>query len=147
LLRVYKAILSATFDIAKWLRYHTPKKIGEYNAFGDEQTDADLIANEIIFKYLKATGVVRAAMSKESPIFNELNETGEYTVTFDPIDGGTISDANYSVASIFAIWAKKDIIGCTGKEVVGAALSIYGSRTSILIYNTYSKYVEELTLI
>ena len=68
-------------------------------------------------------------------------------MTFDPIDGGTVLDSNYSVASIFAIWATPDIIGCTGKEVVGAALSIYGSRTSILIYNTYSRHVEELTLI
>lgn len=88
-------------------------------------------------------------MSKDSPSvyfivnivnnvlqFKELNQDGIYTVTFDSIDGGTIIDANYSVASIFAIWKQQDIIGCTGKDVVGAALAIYGSRTSMVIYNT-----------
>lgn len=30
---------------------------------------------------------------------------------------------------------------------MGAALSIYGSRTSMICYNTHSKVVEEITLI
>lgn len=68
-------------------------------------------------------------------------------MTFDPIDGGTIIDANYAVASIFGIWKKQDINGCTGRDLMGAALSIYGSRTTMLLYNTHSKQVEELTLI
>lgn len=68
-------------------------------------------------------------------------------VTFDPIDGGTIIDANYSVASIFGIWRKKDINGCTGRDLMGAALSIFGSRTTMILYNVHSKHVEELTLI
>jgi fructose-1,6-bisphosphatase len=75
-----------------------------------------------------------------------LNPSGEYTVTFDPIDGGTIIDANYSVASIFGIWRDK-VIGSTGRDLVGAALSIYSSRATILLYNSYSKCVEELTLV
>lgn len=79
--------------------------------------------------------------------FQELNKEGEYIVTFDPIDGGTVIEANYSVASIFSIWKKDDINGCTGRDISGAALSIYGSRTTMLLYNTHSKAVEELTLI
>lgn len=43
------------------------KKIGSLNAFGDEQTDADLHAEEICVKHFKKTEVVRAYMSKESP--------------------------------------------------------------------------------
>ena len=85
-------------------------------------------------------------MSKETPNFIELNPTGEYTVTFDPIDGGTIIDANYSVASIFGIW-KNFVNGSTGRDLKGAALSIYGSRTTMVLYNTHAKQVEELTLV
>lgn len=76
-----------------------------------------------------------------------MNKSGEYIVTFDPIDGGTVVEANYAVASIFGIWKKDEINGCTGRDLAGAALSIYGSRTTILVYNSHSKAVEELTLI
>lgn len=77
----------------------------------------------------------------------ELNKNGEYSVTFDAIDGGTVVDTNYSVASIFGIWKSSNINGSTGRDLVGAALSIYGSRTTMLLYNTHSKHVEELTLV
>ena len=67
---------------------------------------------------------------------NELNSEGSYTVTFDPIDGSAVIDSNFSVSSVFAIWETKDINGLTGRDLVGAALSVYGSRTTIILYNT-----------
>ena len=76
-----------------------------------------------------------------------LNEEADYVVTFEPLDGGSIIDANYSVASIFSIWSTDKVVGCTGRDLVGAALSIYGSRTTILTYNAHNKQVEELTLL
>jgi sedoheptulose-bisphosphatase len=69
-------------------------------------------------------------------------------VTFDPIDGSTVMDANFSVASVFAIWeATGELNGLTGRNMVGAALAVYGSRTTIVLYNTQSGRVEELTLL
>ena len=68
-------------------------------------------------------------------------------MTFDAIDGGTVIDANFAIASIFGIWKQQDVNGCTGRDLVGAALSIYGSRTKMLLFNSHSKVVEELTLI
>jgi sedoheptulose-bisphosphatase len=56
-------------------------------------------------------------------------------VTFDPIDGTSVIDSNFAVASVFAIWKNKDINGLSGRDLVGAALAIYGSRTTIIIYN------------
>jgi fructose-1,6-bisphosphatase len=91
--------------------------------------------------------VIRGCVSKDSCSYCELNPKGQYIVTFDPIDGGTVIESNFSVASIFGIWNTKDIIGCTGRELAGAALSIYGSRTSALIYNPFSGSVEEIGLI
>ena len=69
---------------------------------------------------------------------NELNtEEGKYTVTFDPIDGSTVMDANFSVASVFAIWESKgQLDGLTGRSLCGSALAVYGSRTTIILYNT-----------
>jgi fructose-1,6-bisphosphatase len=45
-----------------------------------------------------------------------LNPEGEFTVTFDAIDGGTIIDTNYSVSSIFGIW-KAMVNGSTGRDL------------------------------
>lgn len=64
-----------------------------------------------------------------------MNPDGQYTVTFDPIDGTQVIDSNFAVASVFAIWAAKDINGLTGRDLVGSALSVYGSRTTIVLYN------------
>jgi len=106
-----------------------------------------LKADDIIFAHLKKAGVVHGAASEQKPYINELNTEGEYTVTFDPIDGSGVIDSNFSVASLFAIWRSKNVEGLTGRDLVGAALAVYGSRTTIILYNTQSKRVEELTLL
>ena len=75
-----------------------------------------------------------------------LNPDGTYYVTFDPIDGSSVIDCNFSVGSIYGIWETTDIEGKTGRSLVGAALAIYGTRTTINIYNAQNDSVEELTL-
>lgn len=98
-------------------------------------------------RHLKATGVVYACVSEEQATMKKLNEEGTFIVTFDPIDGSNVLDVNMSVASIFGIWQSREIEGSTGEDLVGAACAAYGSRTSILLYNSQSKRVEELTLL
>ena len=46
-----------------------------------------------------------------------LNETGKFYVTFDPIDGSTVIDCNFSIGSIFGIWMTKDLEGKTGRQL------------------------------
>jgi fructose-1,6-bisphosphatase len=120
--------------------------IAQRNAFEKQQSNIDLEADKIIFKHLKASGVVFAAASEESPSVNLLSDNGDYFVTFDPIDGSSVIDCNFSVGSIYGIWKTTDLEGKTGRELVGAALAIYGTRTTINIYNAQNDKVEELTL-
>ena len=56
-------------------------------------------------------------------------------MSFDPIDGTSVIDTNFSVGSIFGIWKSKNIEGKTGRDLVGAALAAYGTRTTCLIFN------------
>ena len=105
------------------------------NEFGKVQSNIDLEANEIIFKHLKNSGVIFGYASEESAKFNSISEDGEYFVTFDPIDGSSVIDCNFSVGSIYGIWNTKDLEGKTGRSLVGAALAIYGTRTTICIFN------------
>lgn len=100
----------------------------------------------MIQKHLMTSGVVAACASEERPIRNEINENGQYYVTYDPIDGSSVIDCNFSVGSIFGIWNTNEIEGKTGRSLVGAALSIYGTRCTICIYNAQNNLVEELTL-
>ena len=78
---------------------------------------------------------------------NVLNEEGSFVVSFDPIDGNNVLDANMSIASIFGIWKTRDINGSSGRDLVGAACAVYGSRTSIILFNSQNQKVEELTLL
>ena len=132
------------------MRYRLSNKIDNVNDCGDVQLDMDVQTDSIIFEALKNTGVVYAGLSEERPQMTYLCPDGEYIVTFDPLDGSSIIDTNFSVGSIFAIWrkipGKEDMDGRTGREIVGAALSAYASRTSVLVYNTISDCVDELTL-
>jgi fructose-1,6-bisphosphatase len=95
--------------------------------------------------------MVYAASSEERPYLTKLNENGKFLVTFDPLDGSSIIDSNLAIGTIAGIWRKKDgqddPVGFTARnDMVGAALSCYGSRTNIVVYNGASKTVDELTL-
>lgn len=46
-------------------------------------------------------------LSEERPYPTILSKDGEFTVTFDPIDGINLIDSNYTVGSIFGIWPHK----------------------------------------
>lgn len=75
---------------------------------------------------------------------------GKYIVSYDPLDGSSVIDTNFSIGSIFAIWAldEKKLIGSKVSEsLVSAVLVVYGPRTTALIYNDIEKAVQELTLV
>jgi len=63
---------------------------------------------------LRKSGVVHTAMSEDKPTPFELNPDGEYTITFDPIEGSAVIDSNFAVATLFAVWKAKDINGLRG---------------------------------
>ena len=107
--------------------------------------------DSILFEALKDSGVVYAASSEERPYLVKLNENGKFFVTFDPLDGSSIIDSNLAIGTIAGIWRKEEGVSepiglCARKDMVGAALSCYGSRTNIVVYNQVSETVDELTL-
>lgn len=62
---------------------------------------------------------------------------GGYDVTYDPIDGSSIIDTNFSVGSIFSIWphTENNIIGSKIGSQVNAVFAVYGPRTTVILYN------------
>lgn len=106
----------------------------------------DVQTDSLIFEALRNTGVVYAGLSEERAYITHLCDEGQYIVTFDPLDGSSIIDTNFTIGSIFAIWPKGDLNTMTGRDIIGAALSCYGSRTNCLVYNAQKKQVDEVTL-
>lgn len=133
-IKVYKAILDSSNEIQKFLRYHSVQQNLSKNDFGENLSNVDIEANKIILKHLRASGVVYGASSEEMET-EVINEEAPYFVTFDAIQGQTVIDCNFSVASIFGIWECQNIEGKTGRDLVGAAISVYGTRTTLAMYN------------
>jgi len=106
----------------------------------------DVQTDSLIFEALRASGVVYAGLSEERAYVTELCDEGQYIVTFDPLDGSSIIDTNFTVGSIFAIWPKGDLSSMTGRDILGGALACYGPRTNMLMYNVNKKQVDEVTL-
>jgi sedoheptulose-bisphosphatase len=42
-----------------------------------------------------------------------------FSVAFDPLDGSSIVDTNFSVGTIFGVWPGDKLTGITGRDQVG----------------------------
>ena len=108
----------------------------------------DVQIDSIIFDALKRSGTVYSGCSEETPKEIVLNPEGKFMVSFDPLDGSSIIDSNHAIGTIVGIWRKTEVIGMTPRrDMVGACLSCYGSRTKIILFNDISQSVDEMTLI
>lgn len=119
------------------------------NLFGDQQLHQDIKCDEIVEKHLKGNALVKAFASEERPHYQQIAEGEGYVVTYDPLDGSSIIDTNFAIGSIFSIWKTdpNNLVGKTLGDQVNAVITVYGPRTTALIYNPARKIVQELTLI
>ncbi len=54
-------------------------------------------------------------------------------MAFDPLDGSSIVDTNFSVGTIFGVWPGDKLTGITGRDQAAAGMGIYGPRTVFCI--------------
>merc|ERR1712193_473128 len=118
----------AVRTIAYKVRTASCNKTACVNSFGDEQLAVDLLADKILFETLKFSGVCELACSEEVPEPLELGGKG-FSVAFDPLDGSSIVDTNFSVGTIFGVWPGGKLTGITGRDQAAAAMGVYGPRT------------------
>ena len=115
---------------------------GAENVQGEEQQKLDVLADKEILKFLSDCEKVCAAASEENEDMIVLNdETGDYVVSFDPLDGSSNIDVNVSIGTIFSVYQRKSQKGQAdkndflrrGKEQVMAGYIIYGSSTMLVL--------------
>ena len=64
---------------------------------------------------IPAQGCVKYACSEEVPEPVDLQGEG-FSVAFDPLDGSSIVDTNFTVGTIFGVWPGDKLKGITGRE-------------------------------
>jgi sedoheptulose-bisphosphatase len=131
-------------SIAEFLRDtgSVSEATGSSNTFGDAHLQADVFSDSAIFACLR--GLVKWAVSEETTTPQALGGQ-HFWATFDPLDGSSIIDTNFSVGSTFAIWDTEELIGSSGRSIVLAGMVVYGSRTTMLVSSPHG--VDEYTLL
>lgn len=128
------------------------------------QLEADLSSDAAVWDRLRASGAVEIGASEEEVGEKDLGGSG-YSVAFDPLvsrpldrtigrcricsdeaiaslkkqDGSSVFDANFAVGSIFGIWPGRGLEGRTGGEQAGAAYSLYGPRTVLVVATSWTE--------
>lgn len=94
-----RGIFNACKEIAYKIRTASCDKMACFNDFGDEQLAIDVLADKVIFDNLEGSGVVAVASSEEVPVEKPITQGGKFSVAFDPLDGSSIIDTNFSVGT------------------------------------------------
>ncbi|XP_057981721.1 sedoheptulose-1,7-bisphosphatase, chloroplastic isoform X1 [Malania oleifera] len=105
------------------------------NSFGDEQLAVDMLANKLLFEALTYSHFCKYACSEEVPELQDMGGPveGGFSVAFDPLDGSSIVDTNFTVGTIFGVWPGDKLTGVRGSDQVAAAMGIYGPRTTYVL--------------
>ena len=77
---------------------------GDVNQFGEEQQKLDVLSDDIVRELLCESKLVSTFISEEQPEIIELEKDAPYSVVFDPLDGSSLIEANFSIGSIFGIY-------------------------------------------
>lgn len=149
-----EAIARSTVRISQNLREHgftSANTVGNQNAFGDAQLEIDVTADAIICDELERSGVVHTVSSEEIPRPRQLPHRAcspdcPLVAAFDPLDGSSVIATNFSVGSIYALWAAPSFEGVSGCEAVASAAAVYGPRTTLFVTVGAGADVWEVTL-
>jgi len=142
LISAVAAVGEATANISALLENFVDQSYaGTQNSSGDDQLKLDIACDEAVFAAIRKSEVFCIAASEETPVETEVSgspvtssqENEMYSIGFDPLDGSSIIDANFSVGSIYGVWPGKGVLNRTGREQVVSAIAMYGPRTTLCI--------------
>ncbi|TLD04635.1 uncharacterized protein PgNI_09373 [Pyricularia grisea] len=144
---VLPALVHAIGDVSALLRRaHTVAHVGTANAFGDQQLNVDIAADDVIRAACKSCPSIVTASSEETPIEETLrpNEgvtasdapspSERYTVAYDPLDGSSIIAPNWTVGAIVGVWDGATALGQNPRHsMVASILGVFGPRTTAIV--------------
>jgi fructose-1,6-bisphosphatase I len=113
------------------------------NIYGETQVEMDKWADKVLVDGLSELPYVASVASEERDDVIGVNEGGEFSVVFDPLDGSSLMGVDLTVGTIVGIFGSKDPFR-PGRELKGAMYILYGPLT-VLVY-TIGKGVHEFVL-
>ncbi len=119
-------------------------KVGTKNSFGEEQAAMDVQSEEIMSDHLRSCPFVSAYGSEELDTLETANEGGKFSVYYDPLDGSSLLDVNFSVGTIVGIYEGADVMGRTARDQVAALYGLYGPHVTLMV--TVGNGVHEFVL-
>lgn len=112
----------------------TGAKASTTNESGEDQLKLDVLSDDILRRHLCESGLTKSYISEEQGDVIELSDDAPYCVVFDPLDGSSLVDVNFSIGTIVGIY-DGDVVGKTPRDQVAALYVLYGPRT-VLVYST-----------
>lgn len=106
---------------------------GTENVFGEQQLKLDVVSNNLLVERLKVSPLVRVIASEELDHEIHCHSDGAYALAFDPLDGSSLVDVNFSVGSIFSIYQADTFLGRKPLEQSAAAIAVYGPRITFIV--------------
>lgn len=138
---VIPTLIESVAGIAKALQEsHQVSQVGTFNAFGDEQLNVDVAAENLVRSAIAKCPSIVAASSEEDPV-ERITERGQasppaekYTIAFDPLDGSSIIAPNWTVGTIIGIWQGSTALGQDpASRQIAAILGVYGPRITAIV--------------
>lgn len=127
------ALLGACARVAEALRTALVTVEGTSNTFGDTQLTVDVIADKLLFEFAEECGLVFEAASEEQPTLRTFHAGGRFVLCWDPLDGSSIVDNNWSVGTFVGVWDRRTgLIGARGQDQLTSLIVQYGPRVTAL---------------
>ncbi len=128
LISVILTFAEAVKGISELAKATKGEKAGTDNVFGEQQLALDVQSDDLMFKVLEKNPYVGLAASEERETEEKIGK-GEYAVAFDPLDGSSLVDADFSVGTVGGIYKSDTLLGLTGDDQLCSMAAVYGPRT------------------
>jgi len=128
MVEIFDAIKKSAVRIKKLIENDDSEYSQNINATGDVQLKLDIKSDLVIEEEFRKISSVREIISEEKEEKTPIYEKGKYLIGYDPLDGSSLLNVNFSVGSIFGIY--KD--GYDGKHMVASVYVIYGPVTQMV---------------
>jgi fructose-1,6-bisphosphatase class 1 len=126
---IFNTIKKIAIQISQEIKFADLGYTDHANTTGDTQLKLDIKSDEIITKQFSELSCIKALVSEEKEDKLLLNESAKFIIAYDPLDGSSLVDVNFSIGSIFGIYEEE----LTPKSLKAAAYVIYGPRLELVI--------------
>lgn len=126
---IFRSIQSIAKRVSEALKYTELDYTDHKNKTGDTQLKLDVLSDEIVEDEFKKVSSIKSIISEEKEDVKDIHESGKFIVAYDPLDGSSLVDVNFSVGSIFAIY--KDEV--RANNLVASAYVVYGPRLEMVV--------------